>query len=87
MFDEGTLTTAGRLIGIPTIGKGLAQRLHKLIGIHKIHTEAELLEDYLKPLGLEHASDLPRDLYERLCDWAEGKLETPAKGAASDGAE
>lgn len=87
MFDEGTLTTAGRLIGIPTIGKGLAQRLHKLIGIHKIHTEAELLEDYLKPLGLEHASDLPRDLYERLCDWAEGKLESPAKGAASDGSE
>ena len=87
MFDEGTLTTAGRLIGIPTIGKGLAQRLHKLIGIHKIHTEAELLEDYLKPLGLEHASDLPRDLYERLCDWAEGKQESPAKGAASDGAE
>ena len=101
MFDEGTLTTASRLpppetkiasggprlIGIPTIGKGLAQRLHKLIGIHKIHTEAELLEDCLKPLGLEHASDLPRDLYERLCDWAEGKQESPAKGVDSDGTE
>jgi hypothetical protein len=74
MFAEGKLTTASRLTG-PTIGKGLAQRLHKLIAIHKIHTEEELLEDYLKPMGLEHASDLPRDLYDSLCDWAEGKLQ------------
>lgn len=74
MFAEGKLTTASRITG-PTIGKGLAQRLHKLIAIHKIHTEEELLEDYLKPMGLEHASDLPRDLYASLCDWAEGKLQ------------
>jgi len=74
MFAEGKLTTASKITG-PTIGKGLAQRLHKLIAIHKIHTEEELLEDYLKPMGLEHVSDLPRDLYGSLCDWAEGKLQ------------
>jgi hypothetical protein len=74
MFDEGVVTTASRLQG-PTIGKGLAQRLHKLIGIHKIHTEEELKRDYLDPVGLEHVSDLPRDLYDSLCAWAEGTLE------------
>ena len=74
MFDDGKLTTASKLTQA-TIGKGLAQRLHKLIGIHKVHTEDELMEEFMKPLGLEHASDLPRDLYDRLCDWAEGKLE------------
>jgi hypothetical protein len=83
MFDEGKLTTAGQLRG-RTIGKGLAQRLHKLIGIHKIHTEEELMEVYLKPSGLEHVSDLPYDLYDTLCAWAEGKLE---EGTSGDGAE
>lgn len=73
MFDEGKLATAARVSG-SRIGKGLAQRLHKLISIHKLHTEAELTEDYLKPAGVEHVSDLPRDLYEPLCAWAEGKL-------------
>ena len=73
MFENGSLTTANRIPG-PTIGRGLAQRLHKLISIHNIHTDQELLDDYLKPLGLEHASDLPRDMYGALCDWAEGKL-------------
>lgn len=74
MFDEGKITTAARIVG-PTIGKGLAQRLHKLIGIHKIHTEAELMEEFLKPLGVEHASDLPQDMYQGLCAWAEGRDE------------
>jgi hypothetical protein len=75
MFDEGQVTTARKIQGA-TIGKGLAQRLHKLIGINKIHTEEELRTDYLEPLGLEHASDFPRDLYDSLCAWAEGKSET-----------
>ena len=72
LFGDGKLTTAARL-SVPTIGKGLAQRLHKLIAISKVHTEEELHRDYLQPIGLdmEHLSDLPRDLYERLCDWAE----------------
>ena len=75
MFDDGRLTTGRRLKG-PTIGKGRAQKLHKLIGMYKIHTEEELHEDYLKPIGLDmdHLSDLPEDLYDSLCDWAEGKL-------------
>ncbi len=76
MLDEGTITTAGQ-IQTKTIGKGLAQRLHKLIGIHKIHTEAELLEQILRPLSIEHASDLPVDMYEWVCDWAEGKEKDP----------
>jgi hypothetical protein len=74
MFDDAMkkpqTPTAGE-----TIGKGLGHRLHKLIGIHKIHTEQELKDDYLTPYGVEHVSDLPRDLYERLCAWAEGTLE------------
>jgi hypothetical protein len=83
MFDEGKLTTAARVSG-PKIGKGLAQRLHKLIGIHKLHTEAELMENYLKPAGVEHVSDLPRDLYEPLCAWAEGKLLEGVSGAQEE---
>ena len=75
MFDDGRLTVASKITG-PTIGKGRAQRLHKLIGMYKVHTEEELHRDYLQPIGLdmEHLSDLPEDLYDSLCDWAEGKL-------------
>ena len=75
LFEEGKLTTAARLSSGPRIGKGLSQRLHKLIGIHKIHTEKELEEDFLIPNGVEHASELPRDMYESLCAWAEGTLQ------------
>jgi ERF superfamily protein len=73
MFDEGRLTTANK-VDSATIGKGLAQKLHILIGVHKVHTEKELEDVYLKPLGISHASDLPRHLYETICQWAEGKL-------------
>ena len=44
MLGEGKVTTANRLQE-QTIGKGLAQRLHKLIGIHKVHTEEDLKEN------------------------------------------
>lgn len=74
MLGEGKVTTANRLQGA-TIGKGLAQRLHKLIGIHKVHTEEDLKRDYLDPLGVEHVSDLPKNLYDSLCKWAEGNVQ------------
>lgn len=74
MLGEGKVTTANRLQE-QTIGKGLAQRLHKLIGIHKVHTEEDLKREYLDPLGVEHVSDLPRNLYDSLCKWAEGNVQ------------
>jgi len=74
MLGEGKVTTASRLQGT-TIGKGLAQRLHKLIGIHKVHMEEDLKREYLDPLGVEHVSDLPRNLYDSLCKWAEGNVQ------------
>jgi hypothetical protein len=72
MMGKGKVTTASQLQQGATIGKGLAQRLHKLIGIHKVHTEEDLKREYLDPMGCEHVSDLPRNLYDSLCKWAEG---------------
>lgn len=72
MFESGAVTTASRISG-PTIGKGLANRLHKLVNMSKVHTEKEFEENFVTPLGITSWADLPRDLYDGYCSWAEGQ--------------
>ena len=73
MFDDGMITTASRISG-PTIGITRARRLQKLLELHKLHTEAELLEN-LKGIKVTNIVDMPMDMYEEFCAWAEGKRE------------
>ena len=73
MFGEGKLTTAARVKG-PTIGLGKAKRLIKLLEVHKIHTKEEL-EANLRQIGVSDPADIPQDLYEEMCAWAEGSRE------------
>jgi len=66
------------------IGKGRAQRLYTILNRYKIHTEQELKENFLAPLKLDHVSDMPVDIYEGVCLWAEGRSPSPENATDSD---
>lgn len=74
LFDAGLVQkgTDGMHNGI---GPGRAKRLYAILNKHKAHTEEEVKEEFLRPLGLEHFADMPGDIYDRVCAWAEGKTE------------
>lgn len=74
LFDQGLIQKGTDGLK-ETIGRGRAQRLYTLLNKHRVHTEVECQEKFLKPLGLTHFSDMPVELYDRACAWVEGKLE------------
>lgn len=74
LFDSGQVQKGTG--GLPNaIGRGRAQRLYAILNKHKIHTEDECKEMFLKPLGLNHLADMPVDIYDQVCAWAQGHLE------------
>lgn len=74
LFDQGLVQkgTDGIQSGV---GAGRAKRLYAILNKHKAHTEQEMKDEFLKPLGLEHVSEMPADIYDRVCAWAAGALE------------
>jgi hypothetical protein len=77
MFDEGTVMRArdlppSEVKKAGTIGKQKAMSLHIRITQGKKRTEAELQEEILKPLGLEHLRDLPLKMLSQVERWIDG---------------